>query len=116
MFEKSRSVSGGTYCGAFGKVNTSLKALFETVVEGVVLGIISAALSEVIVYFCYRVILESLGIGSLLGSAGVVSFSSVALQLFGIFAAIGVLAGVIGSVIIISKYLKHEGSEFRAYN
>lgn len=89
---------------------------FPFVVEGVVLGIISAALSEVIVYFCYRVILESLGIGSLLGSAGVVSFSSVALQLFGIFAAIGVLAGVIGSVIIISKYLKHEGSEFRAYN
>ncbi len=84
------------------------------VVEGVVLGIVSAILSEIMVYFCYRVILETLG--SVLGTTSVVAFSSVALQIFGIFVVIGVVAGVLGSVIIISKYLRHEGSEFRAYN
>ena len=84
------------------------------VVEGVVLGIISAVISEVVVYFCYRVILETLG--SVLGATAVVQFSSVALQIFGIFAIIGVVAGMLGSVIMIGKYLKHEGSEFRAYN
>jgi hypothetical protein len=30
------------------------------------------------------------------------------------FAAIGIFAGVIGSAIMIGKYLKHEGSEFAA--
>ncbi len=84
------------------------------VVEGVVLGIISALISEVVVYFCYRVILETLG--SVLGATAVVQFSSVALYILGIFAFIGIAAGVIGSVIMISKYLRHEGSEFRAYN
>lgn len=84
------------------------------VVEGVLLGIISAIFSEVLVYFCYRVVLETLG--SVLGSTAAVQFSSVALMLFGIFAAIGIAAGVIGSIIMISKYLRREGSEFRAYN
>ena len=82
------------------------------IVEGVVLGVVSAIISELIVYFCYRIILET--IGGVLSAA--IAFSSVALQLFGIFLAIGVGAGVIGSVIIISRYLRHEGSEFRAYN
>ncbi len=84
------------------------------IVEGIVLGVISACISLVMVYFCYRIILETLG--SVLGTASVVAFSSVALQLFGIFVGIGVVAGVLGSVIIIGKYLRHEGSEFRAYN
>ena len=82
------------------------------IVEGVVLGLISALLSEVIVYFCYRIILETLG--GVFTNA--VSFSSVAFMIFGIFIAIGVGAGVIGSAIMIGKYLKREGSEFRAYN
>lgn len=85
------------------------------VVEGILLGIVSAILSEAVVYFCYRVMLETF-IPSLLGAIEPVSFESIALPLFGIFAAIGVVAGVIGSVIIISKYLRREGSEFKAYN
>ncbi len=84
------------------------------VVEGVVLGLISAVISLVMVYFCYRVILETMG--SILGTMAPVAFSSVVFQIFGIFVLIGVVAGVLGSVIIISKYLKHEGSEFNAYN
>lgn len=97
---------------AVGATNAFIR--FPFVIEGIILGVISACLSEVIVYFCYRVILETLG--GMLGTAGVVDFSSVSLELFGIFAGIGVLAGVVGSLIMIGKYLRHEGSEFRAYN
>ena len=85
------------------------------VVEGVLLGVLSAILSEVVVYFCYRVMLETF-IPSLLGVAQPVAFKSMALPLFGLFALIGVVSGVIGSVIMIRKYLKREGSEFKAYN
>ena len=80
------------------------------VIEGVVLGLFSAILSEAILYFCYRVAAEAMGTSFTLS----VPFSSKALLLFGIFAAIGVLAGALGSAIMISKYLKKEGSEFKA--
>ena len=84
------------------------------IVEGVVLGLISAVVSLVMVYFCYRIILETMG--TILGAMAPVAFSSVILQILGIFVLIGVVAGVLGSVIIIGKYLKREGSEFNAYN
>ena len=84
------------------------------IVEGVVLGLISALISLVMVYFCYRIILETMG--TILGTMAPVAFSSVIFQILGIFVIIGVVAGVLGSVIIIGKYLKREGSEFNAYN
>ena len=84
------------------------------IVEGVVLGLISALISLVMVYFCYRIILETMG--TILGTMAPVAFSSVIFQMLGIFVIIGVVAGVLGSVIIIGKYLKREGSEFNAYN
>lgn len=84
------------------------------VVEGIVLGLISAIVSLVMVYFCYRIIIETMG--PILGATAAVSFSSVALQIFGVFVLIGVVAGVLGSVIMIGKYLRREGSEFNAYN
>lgn len=80
------------------------------VIEGVILGLASAILSEGILYFCYRVAADSMGESFTLS----VPFSSQALLLFGIFAAIGVFAGALGSMFMITKYLKKEGSEFKA--
>ena len=80
------------------------------VIEGIVLGLVSAILSEGILYFCYRVAADSMGDSFTLS----VPFGSAALLLFGIFAAIGVVAGALGSMFMISKYLKKEGSEFKA--
>ncbi|MBQ5765140.1 MAG: ABC transporter permease [Clostridia bacterium] len=80
------------------------------VIEGVVLGLFSAILSEAILYFCYRVAAEAMGTSFTLS----VPFSEKALLLFGIFAAIGIVAGALGSAFMISKYLKKEGSEFKA--
>lgn len=81
------------------------------VVEGVLIGVLSAMLSEGLVYVCYRIATETLSVT--LGTT-VVAFGSVAWLLLGIFFVIGIFAGVFGSVVMISKYLKKEGSEFSA--
>ena len=80
------------------------------IIEGVVLGLISAAFSEGLVYLCYRLAAE------MLSSAFTISipFKDLAFVLLGIFALIGVLAGAFGSAVMISKYLRKEGSEFKA--
>ncbi len=82
------------------------------VVEGVVIGLISALLAEGILYFCYRVATET--IIKALDNTQIVQYGDMAWILLGLFVAIGLFAGVIGSVIMISKYLRKEGSEFAA--
>ncbi len=93
-----------------GATNSFVRIPF--VIEGIVLGIISAAISECVVYFCYRVSTETMR--TALSTNTLVSFSSVAWILFGIFVLIGTIAGVVGSAIMINKYLRKEGSEFKA--
>ena len=82
------------------------------VVEGMIIGLISAVLAEGLLYFCYRVATET--IISTLGTSDIVRYGDVAWWLLLVFAGIGVFAGILGSVIMISKYLRHEGSEFSA--
>jgi len=82
------------------------------VVEGMLIGIISALIAEGVLYFCYRVATET--IVSTLRTEDIVKFGDMAWILLGLFVGIGVVAGVIGSVIMISKYLRREGSEFAA--
>lgn len=93
---------------AVGATDTFVRIPF--VVEGLIIGLISAIASEIIIYFCYRVATEK--ITEVLGTT--VAFSEVWLYLLLVFAGIGVFAGIFGSVIMIRKYLKHEGSEFTA--
>lgn len=80
------------------------------IIEGIILGLVSAILSEGILYFCYRVAGDSMGESFTLS----VPFGEQAFLLFGIFAAIGIVAGALGSAFMIGKYLKKEGSEFKA--
>ncbi len=82
------------------------------VVEGMLIGVVSALLAEGLLYFCYRVAAET--IMSALDTTGIVRYSEVAWWLLLIFIGIGIFAGVFGSVIMISKYLRREGSEFSA--
>lgn len=95
---------------AVGATDTFVRIPF--VVEGVVIGLISALLAEGILYFCYRVATET--IIKTLQTTDIVQYGDMAWILLGIFVAIGLFAGVIGSVIMISKYLRKEGSEFAA--
>ena len=80
------------------------------VIEGMIIGLVSALISEGLIYFCYRVATEK--ISAMLGN--VVAFGDVAVYLLLVFVAIGVFAGALGSAIMIGKYLKREGSEFTA--
>lgn len=82
------------------------------IVEGVLIGVISALLAEGLLYFCYRVATET--IISTLNTTDIVHYGDVALSLLLIFIGIGIFAGVLGSVIMISKYLRREGSDFAA--
>ena len=82
------------------------------IVEGVLIGVISALIAEGLLYFCYRVATET--IISTLGTTDIVHYGDVAVMLLLIFIGIGAFAGVLGSVIMISKYLRREGSEFAA--
>lgn len=82
------------------------------VVEGMLIGVISALIAEGLLYFCYRVATET--IITTLGTTDIVKYGDVALILLAVFICIGLFAGALGSVIMIQKYLKHEGSEFAA--
>lgn len=82
------------------------------VVEGMLIGVISALIAEGLLYFCYRVATET--IITTLGTTDIVKYGDVALILLAVFIGIGLFAGALGSVIMIQKYLKHEGSEFAA--
>lgn len=95
---------------AVGATNSFIRLPF--VIEGVIIGIISAVVSEGLVFFVYRILAEK--ISEILGTTQLVPFSSMAWYLLGVFALIGVLSGTLGSIIIIRKYLRREGSEFSA--
>ncbi|MBR7132616.1 MAG: ABC transporter permease [Clostridia bacterium] len=95
---------------AVGATDTFVRIPF--VVEGMLIGLISAVIAEGLLYFCYRVATET--IISTLSTTDIVKYGDVALWLFLVFAVIGLFAGVLGSVIMIGKYLRREGSEFAA--
>lgn len=95
---------------AVGATDTFVRIPF--VVEGILIGLLSALLAEGLLYFCYRVATETI-INSL-GTSDIVQYGDMAWFLLLVFVGIGLFAGVLGSVIMISKYLRKEGSEFSA--
>lgn len=95
---------------AVGATNNFVR--FPFVIEGMIFGLISAILSTGVLYFAYRVTLRQI---EKIMSIEAVPFTDVALYLFGAFCALGILAGCVGSIISIGKYLKREGSELSAF-
>lgn len=93
---------------AVGATDTFVRVPF--VVEGMVIGLISAVIAEGLLYFFYRIATENI----VKTFGGVIPFSDMVWTLLLMFLGIGVISGVIGSVIMISKYLRKEGSEFAA--
>ncbi|MEE1186449.1 MAG: permease-like cell division protein FtsX [Acutalibacteraceae bacterium] len=85
---------------------------FPFMVEGAVIGLIAAVLSDLILYVAY--ILAQSKIESFLSTGSLIPFREQALPLLALFSVIGVVVGLLGSRITLSKYLRKEGSEFRA--
>jgi len=74
------------------------------VIEGLVIGVIGSVIAYAIEYFIYVY-----GMQKLIGSIEILSpmpFSEIALPLAGAFLVVGVLTGVLGSVISVRKHLK----------
>lgn len=81
-------------------------------VEGAVIGLISAAFTEGLLYVAYR--LAETKVESYLGGISVIPFRQFALPMLGMFIIVGVVVGLVGSRFTIAKYLRREGSEFSA--
>ncbi len=95
---------------AVGATDTFVRVPF--IVEGVLIGLISALVSEGLLYFCYRVATEA--IATTLGTGDIIAFGDIAIPLLLIFVCVGLFSGALGSFIMIGKYLRKEGSEFAA--
>lgn len=78
------------------------------IVEGIIIGIISAIISSTILKFIYDILIKY--INKIIPFSHI-PFSSVSLPIFLAFIAAGVVFGLIGGLISISKYLKKEGGE-----
>lgn len=84
---------------------------FPFIVEGIILGVLSGTAALGLVWGLYELVITQFG--DLLSSLNLtaVNFADYALMMFGIFILIGVVCGVGGSVVTMSKYLNKEGSE-----
>ncbi len=74
------------------------------IIEGIVIGAFSAAVAYGIEYFLYRMVYNSLGASY--GMISIVPFGDIRDYIIIGFAAVGILTGVIGTSISLSKHLK----------
>lgn len=93
-----------------GATNSFVRLPF--VVEGMILGIVSGIISLGLVWGLYELAVnEFADLLSTFNGLDFLKFQNYALPMLGIFIAIGVITGVGGSLITMSKYLNKEGSE-----
>ncbi len=85
---------------------------FPFMVEGVMLGLLASVFTTGLLYVVYRVAATEFEL--VMTDFTAIPFREFALPLFGAFALIGIAVGLVGSRFIIAKYLRKEGSEFRA--
>ena len=81
------------------------------IVEGIVIGLLSAGIAELMVWGIYALAMKELSSMLTLFNTGFVPFSSLWWILLIAFVILGVCTGVGGSFVSMNKYLKHEGSE-----
>ena len=89
-----------------GATNTFVRIPF--IIEGAVIGLISAILSVVILF-----VLSNVLIGAIKDVVPfkLTSFTDIMWYVAGAFAAAGIIVGVLGSLLSISRFLKREGNE-----
>ena len=84
---------------------------FPFLIEGVILGLIASGFTTGLLYAVYSMIRSN---SNLEFADTLIPFREFVWPMFGAFCVIGVVVGLVGSSIIITKYLRKEGSEFRA--
>lgn len=109
MFNRKLEIS---IMKAVGATNGFIR--FPFMVEGITLGVIASVLTVGVEYLLYKLAIKALApIIDILGY-NPVPFSDFMWLILLIFLALGIISGLIASIITISKYLRREGSEFSA--
>ena len=105
VFNRRKEIGIMKYVGA---TDSFIRLPF--LVEGVLLGIISAILAFGILFAGYNYLLDSLVSNDIswfaMISQSLLPFNSIALPLFAFFAIAGVVTGTMGSLMFVRKYLK----------
>ncbi|MDF2866170.1 MAG: hypothetical protein K0R72_988 [Clostridia bacterium] len=102
VYSNKREIYIMRYIGA---TNSFIRKPF--IIEGAIMGLLSALISFVIISIGYVVIYARLPkVGTSLGIFGFMPYSQLWYQVLGIFVLIGLFVGIVGSAISIRKYLK----------
>ena len=102
VYSNKREIFIMRYMGA---TNKFIKTPF--VVEGALMGIVSAITSFILLSIAYIVLYARVPeLNAALGSFGILPYSSLWYQVLILFFALGIFIGVFGSSISIKKYLK----------
>lgn len=102
VYSNKREIFIMRYIGA---TNSFIRKPF--IVEGAIMGILSALISFVIISLGYVMVYARLPqLGTSLGVFGFLPYSQLWYQILGIFLIIGLFVGIVGSIISIRKYLK----------
>ena len=88
-----------------GATNKFIKTPF--VIEGALIGMISATISFILISIAYIVIYARIpNINAALGSFGILPYSGLWYQILIVFFALGLFIGIFGSSVSVKKYLK----------
>ena len=93
---------------AVGATNSFIRWPF--MVEGVLLGIISAGVSVLLLWGLYELIIYAFSSVITMLGFSFVPFLSYVWYIFGVFLAIGIITGSFGSMVSMNRYLKEERS------
>ena len=83
---------------------TNFFILFPFLLEGIIIGIVSAGVSYLVMQHIYRVAIETLN--QMIAGLNFVSFSEISLIVFVIFVSVGVVCGLLGSSVSAQKHLR----------
>ena len=100
---RRREISIMKYVGA---TNNFIRGPF--IVEGVIIGIISAVITLVVLGLCYNAVMGGIGESVLVQDIGIglLSFSDMFFLVLTVYLLLGIGIGILGSVISMRKYLK----------
>ena len=102
VYSNKREVFIMRYIGA---TNKFIKTPF--VIEGALIGMISATISFILISIAYIVIYARIpNINAALGSFGILPYSGLWYQILIVFFALGLFIGIFGSSVSVKKYLK----------
>ncbi len=102
VYSNKREIYIMRYIGA---TNKFIRRPF--IVEGAIMGLLSALISFVVISVSYVLIYARLPkVGTSLGIFGFIPYSNLWYQVLAIFCIIGLFVGIVGSTISIRKYLK----------